>query len=111
VVNGVLVVSLITVSFFKSLDLSSSENKVFILLERMDKRTAYDKILKKIVDNLLIESFFNYKKRKLNNQRGNTNIALEKEKIDREIKSIDNKKKKIEVKLKHLIRDKQKIAK
>jgi hypothetical protein len=117
VINGLLVVSLITVAFFKSLDLSSAENKVYILLERMKIREINQKICDDIVNNVLLQLSIKFKEKKLleelkllNIDTSNNNEA-EKKKIEKKKRNLKNKKDSLDLNMKHLIAEKNKNKK
>jgi hypothetical protein len=114
VLTGVLIVSLVTVSFFKSLELNQAENKSFILLQRMILRNKHDKYQINMVETMLYHNFLKFKLRKMREEDLEV-IAdltpLEVKKRNKLIEEITEKKSKCELRMKHLIRDKTKVAK
>jgi hypothetical protein len=117
VLTGLLVVSLITVAFFKSLDLSSAENKVFILLERMKIREIHDKICKIIITNCLAQITMKFKikkiriKMKIIERDNQPHMVNEIKRLEKQIRNYEKKKSKLNLELKHLITQKNQSKK
>jgi len=66
VIIGTLSSGLIVVSFMKAFEFSSTENKVFVLLERMTFRDEYEDLQKKIVQKMMKYIAVGFKLRKYN---------------------------------------------
>lgn len=114
VIMGLLMVSLITVGFFRNLELDSAQNKVYILLQRMQLRQKHNELQKKIVEIMMYNHYTKFKCRKIREfLEGNDDILTEEEKnvYLREIQTWERYKYKSEIKMKHLIRDKNNVAK
>jgi hypothetical protein len=117
VVVGLLVVSLITVAFFKSLDLNSAENKVFILLERMKIREVHDRICKEIVNNCLSQLMIKFRIKKIKTKirllekENQPNMVKEIKSLESQMSALESRKAALNLHLKHLINTKNTSSK
>ena len=113
IITGVLIVSLITVGFFQNLNLSSSENKVLILLERISLREEFNQISRNIIKKVTLEWVLQNKRKKreekllLGNENNKENILLK----DEEYKTLASRILLNSLDISHSIRDKNKIGK
>jgi hypothetical protein len=116
VITGLLVVSLTTVAFFKRLDLSSAENKIYILLERMRIREARQEICDGIVNNIFTQLAINHKLKICNKTvkvivSNRPTCIRERIELESKIKKLERRRANFELELKHLINNKNKSAK
>lgn len=68
IIAGILFTGMITVAFFKQLDLSTNETKAFILLERLKLRENLVSTAEKLVSCLTLKYFYKSKITKLTNE-------------------------------------------
>jgi hypothetical protein len=116
VITGLLVVSLTTVAFFKRLDLSSAENKIYILLERMRIRQARQEICDTMVNNIFKQLAVGHKLKVLYNSvkdivRNRPGCIGERIEMETKVKKLEKKRSNLDLELKHLINKKIKSAK
>lgn len=81
--SGVILTSLITVAFFKSLEFTASENKVYILLERLRIREEINSMNKEIIKLLMHKYVVQFKLKK------ETDL-FEKERLQKNLHDIDS---------------------
>lgn len=114
IIHGIVIISLIVVSFFKALSLDSTQTKIYILLERMLLRTKFENLQKDIVSVMLWKNFIRFKVRKMNEKLETLEPEenkLEMIKIKKNLELWNKKKIKCEVKMRHMIRLKNETAK
>jgi hypothetical protein len=110
-----LVVALTTVAFFKKLDLSSAENKIYILLERMKIRESKQHVCESMVTNVLSQLAIKHKLRALyetlKQMNRDTWNLKERKATEKKIQKLETKKAAFGLELKHLINSKIKSNK
>jgi hypothetical protein len=114
VITGLLVTSLVTAAFFQNLELDSSQAKVFILMQRMEKRVQFEEIQYKMVEKLMFHHYTIFKSKKARDQldkKIDTLTPKEITALNNQIKDWKNKRFHCEIEMKHLVRDKNKVLK
>jgi len=114
VVTGLLVTSLVTAAFFQNLELDSSQSKVFILMQRMEKRVQFEEIQYKMVEKLMFHHYCIFKSRKVKDQldkKADSLTSKETLVLNKQLKEWKKKRDECEIRMKHLVRDKNKVLK
>jgi hypothetical protein len=109
VLSGLVAVSLVTVGYFKNSELNSAQNKVYILLKRMNLRGRHEALQKKIIEMLMHTRYAVFKIKKINLymlKNAETITPEETKRLNKEIATLEKKKKTCEIHMKHLVRDK-----
>jgi hypothetical protein len=114
VITGLLVTSLVTAAFFQNLELEPSQSKVFILMQRMEKRVEFEDIQYRMVEKLMFHHYCIFKSKKVRDQlekKSENMTPKELVTLNKQLKEWKKKRDHCEIEMKHLVRDKNKVLK